>query len=177
MIRIITIATLLAVSVSCDRKSENKTAEASPQEKVAAVIDTTPRVVGIGGIFFGSDNPKEVRKWYGENLGLAINEYGSPFEFRNANNPDEINYLQWSPFKTGNEYFLPSKKEFMINYRVNNLEGLLRKLKASGVTIVDSIDTYEYGKFLHIMDLEGNKIELWEPVDSVLSKIGSKTTK
>jgi predicted enzyme related to lactoylglutathione lyase len=65
----------------------------------------------------------------------------------------------------------------MINYRVNNLEGLLRKLKANGVSIVDSVLTVDYGKFVHIMDPDGNKIELWEPVDSVLTKLGGKTTK
>jgi len=139
--------------------------------------DTIPRVTGIGGIFFFSDNPQETREWYGKNLGIEINEYGSVFEFRNANRPDEINYLQWSPFKKGSKYFSPSKKEFMINYRVQNIEGLVRNMKKNGVTIVDSIETYEYGKFVHIMDSEGNKIELWEPVDHVLTKIGSKTTK
>jgi len=137
----------------------------------------TPKVTGIGGIFFFSDNPEKTREWYAENLGLEVNEWGSSFEFRNANRPDEINYLQWSPFKKGSEYFAPSSKEFMINYRVQNIEGLVKKLEAAGVTIVDEIESFEYGKFVHIMDNEGNKIELWEPVDSVLTEIGSKTTK
>ncbi|MBI2966801.1 MAG: VOC family protein [Bacteroidetes bacterium] len=139
--------------------------------------DTTPRVTGIGGIFFFSDNPKETKEWYRKNLGLETNEYGSSFEFRNANRPEEINYLQWSPFKKGSEYFAPSKKEFMINYRVQNIEGLVNKLKKNGVTIVDEIETFEYGKFVHIMDSEGNKIELWEPIDSVFTAMGGKTTK
>jgi len=139
--------------------------------------DTMPRVTGIGGIFFFSDNPEETRQWYAENLGLEVNEWGSSFEFRNANYPEEINYLQWSPFKTGSEYFAPSKREFMINYRVNNIEGLVKKLKANGVMVVDEIETYDYGQFVHIMDAEGNKIELWEPVDSVFTALGMKTTK
>lgn len=139
--------------------------------------DTTPKVTGIGGIFFFSENPAVAREWYGKNLGLEINEYGSTFEFRNSSRPNEINYLQWSPFKKGNAYFAPSKKEFMINYRVQNIEGLVKKLKENGVTIVDTIETYDYGKFVHIMDPEGNKLELWEPVDSILTKIGSKTTR
>jgi hypothetical protein len=139
--------------------------------------DTTPKVTGIGGIFFGSTNPKESRNWYGKNLGLALQDFGSPFEFRNANYPDEINYLIWSPFKIGNEYFSPSKKEFMINYRVQNLKGLLKNLKENNVIILDTIETYDYGKFLHIMDLDSNKIELWEPIDSILTKNGGKTTK
>lgn len=137
----------------------------------------TPKVTGIGGIFFFSEDPERAREWYAENLGLAVNEYGSSFEFRNANRPEEINYLQWSPFKKGDEYFAPSKKEFMINYRVQNIEGLVEKLRANGVTIVDSIETFDYGKFVHIMDHEGNKIELWEPVDSVFTAMGGETTK
>jgi predicted enzyme related to lactoylglutathione lyase len=73
--------------------------------------------------------------------------------------------LQWTPFKNGSYYFAPSKKDFMINYRVQNIEGLVKRLQENGVTVVDSIATYDYGKFVHIMDDEGNKIELWEPVD------------
>lgn len=126
--------------------------------------DTTPKVTGIGGIFFFSDNPQQTREWYAKNLGLETNDYGSTFEFRNINKPEEINQLQWSPFKKGSEYFAPSKKEFMINYRVNNIEGLVDKLKENGVTIVDEIQTFDYGKFVHIMDSEGNKLELWEPI-------------
>ena len=139
--------------------------------------DTTPKVTGIGGIFFFSDNPKETREWYQQNLGIETTEYGSSFESRNANNPDEINYLQWSPFKKGSEYFVPSKKEFMINYRVQNIEGLVKKLKGNGVTVLDEIESFDYGKFVHIMDAEGNKIELWEPIDKVFTDMGGKTTK
>jgi predicted enzyme related to lactoylglutathione lyase len=126
--------------------------------------DTTPKVTGIGGIFFYSDNPKEIKEWYAKNLGLEINAWGSSsFESRDLNKPDEINSLQWSPFKKGDAYFSPSQKEFMINYRVQHLEELVTQLKENGVTILDSIATYDYGKFVHIMDAEGNKIELWEP--------------
>jgi predicted enzyme related to lactoylglutathione lyase len=125
-----------------------------------------PKVTGIGGIFFFSDNPEQTRKWYGQNLGLEINDYGSTFESRNLNKPDEINALQWSPFKNGDTYFSPSKKEFMINYRVQNIEELVKKLRENGVTILDEIESYDYGKFVHIMDPEGNKLELWEPIDS-----------
>ncbi|MFF5384382.1 VOC family protein [Pedobacter suwonensis] len=126
--------------------------------------DTAPKVTGIGGIFFFSDNPKETKDWYAKNLGVEINAWGAvSFDSRNIDNPDEVESLQWSPFKKGDEYFSPSKKEFMINYRVQNLEALLEKLKENGVTILDEMATYDYGKFIHIMDAEGNKIELWEP--------------
>lgn len=139
--------------------------------------ELTPKVTGIGGIFFRSKNPKEAREWYAKNLGLAVNEYGSTFEFRNAQKPDEINYLQWSAFDKNTDYFNPSEKEFMINYRVQNLEGLIKQLKENGVTVVDEIEEYDYGKFVHIMDHEGNKIELWEPVDKVFTDMGGETTK
>lgn len=139
--------------------------------------DTIARVTGIGGIFFLSDDPQSLKEWYGKNLGLEIDAYGSVFEFRNANRPDEVNYLRWSPFDKKSDYLLPSKKEFMVNYRVQNLDLLVQKLKANGVTLLDSIEMYEYGKFVHILDIEGNKIELWEAIDSVLTKMGGKTTK
>ncbi|KPH14386.1 VOC family protein [Chryseobacterium sp. ERMR1:04] len=132
-------------------------------ENPASPADTTPKVTGIGGIFFFTDNPKETREWYAKNLGLDTNDWGSTFKSRNVNNPEEVDSLQWSPFKSGSEYFAPSKKEFMINYRVQNIEGLVNNLKENGVTVVDEIVAYEYGKFVHIMDADGNKIELWEP--------------
>ena len=89
-------------------------------------------------------------------MGLEINEWGSSsFESQDINRPDVINALQWSPFKKGDDYFSPSKKEFMINYLVQNIEGLVNKLRENGVTILDSIATYDYGKFVHIMDTEG----------------------
>lgn len=141
------------------------------------MADTTPKVTGIGGIFFRTKDPAKIKKWYGENLGLAISDYGSSFEFRNANRPEEINYLQWSPFEEGTDYFDPSEKEFMINYRVQNMEALVQKLREKGVVILDEIEEYDYGKFVHIMDPEGNKIELWEPVDSVFTKMGGETTR
>lgn len=139
-------------------ESENKT------DNSASSSDITPKVTGIGGIFFFTDNPKDTREWYSKNLGFDVNDWGSTFESRNINNPDEINALQWSPFKKGDEYFAPSKKDFMINYRVQNIEGLVKQLKENGVTVLDEIATYDYGKFVHILDAEDNKIELWEPI-------------
>lgn len=132
--------------------------------------DTTPKVTGIGGVFFFFDNPQETKAWYSQNLGFDTDEWGSTFGSRNINKPEEVNYLQWSPFQKGSEYFQPSKKEFMINYRVQNLVGLLVKLQENGVIILDEVQSFEYGKFVHIMDPEGNKIELWEPVDTALVK-------
>jgi predicted enzyme related to lactoylglutathione lyase len=125
---------------------------------------STPKVTGIGGIFFFSDNLQKTKEWYTKNLGIEINDWGSSsFESRNIDKPEEVNSLQWCPFKKGDAYFAPSKKEFMINYRVQHIEALVEQLKANGVTLLDELATYDYGKFIHIMDGEGNKIELWEP--------------
>ncbi len=171
---ILFIAALLIIA--CTPKNENSDSLSDIDSK-PLVKDTTPRVCGIGGIFFKSENPAEAKEWYRKNLGLAVDDFGAPFEFRNANRPDEVNYLNWDAFPDSTEYFLPSQKEFMINYRVQNIEGLLRILKQNKVTILGEITNYEYGKFLYIMDSEGNKIELWEPVDSVLTQMGRATTK
>lgn len=164
---IFVIVILLGGKVTTEAQSENSYIK----------IDTIPRVTGIGGIFFYSEDPQQLKDWYGKNLGLEIDDYGSVFEFRNASKKEEVNYLRWSPFKKNSAYFHPSKKEFMINYRVNNLKALVNKLKENGITVLDTIETYPYGRFVHILDPEGNKIELWEAVDSILTKIGGKTTK
>ena len=112
------ILLLIIISASCNtatNKNEiNNTQTDKLEQKDIIMNDATPKVTGIGGIFFRSKNPKETSEWYGKNLGLAIDEYGSAFEFRNANKPDEINYLRWSPFEEGTDYFKPSEKDFMI---------------------------------------------------------------
>jgi len=136
------------------------------------------KVTGIGGIFFKCEQPDKMKDWYNKNLGLVTNEYGSLFEFRKADEPEKKAYLQWSPFSKDTKYFEPSEKEFMVNYRVENIEELVNELKKNGVTVVDEIETYDYGKFVHILDPENNKIELWEPVDKVFSdSFEGKTTK
>jgi predicted enzyme related to lactoylglutathione lyase len=139
------------------------------------------KVTGIGGIFFKCKDPKKMREWYKTNLGLNTNQYGAVFEWRQGADTTKKGFTQWSPFSEKTKYFEPSTKDFMINYRVENLEGLIDQLRKDSVTIVDKIETVEYGKFVHIMDIEGNKLELWEPNDIVYEKLGekmgSKTTK
>ncbi len=139
------------------------------------------KVTGIGGIFFKCKDPQKVRTWYQEHLGLNTNQYGAVFEWRQGADTTKKGFTQWSPFKETTKYFEPSTKEFMINYRVENLEALVAQLQKDGVTITDKIEAVEYGKFVHIMDIEGNKLELWEPNDLAYEKLGvqmgSKTTK
>ena len=134
------------------------------------------RVTGIGGIFFKCKDPEATRAWYSNNLGLKTNEYGALFESRKSSDPDVKTYLQWSPFEENTTYLQPSGKDFMINYRVENLDGLVEQLRSNGVIILDEIENYEYGRFIHILDPEGNKIELWEPVDKVFTDIYEGTT-
>ena len=103
--------------------------------------------------------------WYQKHLGLETNAYGATFEWYENEGSKKKAMTQWTPFSDSTNYFDPSTKEFMINYRVENLEALVVELKKEGVTIVDEMETYDYGKFIHILDAEGNKIELWEPID------------
>lgn len=126
------------------------------------------KVTGIGGVFFKCDDPSKMKEWYGQHLGLETNEYGSTFKSRDLDDPEKVNILQWSTFAKDTNYMEPSKASFMINYRVENLVELEKELRAAGVEICDQIEEYDYGKFLHILDPEGNKIELWEPVDQPL---------
>lgn len=127
------------------------------------VIAEKVRVTGIGGVFFKAANPKELVAWYGKHLGFKTDDYGSTFWWNDKYGNDCS--TQWSPFKDDTTYFQPSEKQFMQNFRVANLEVLLRNLAEEGVTIVGEMETYDYGKFGWIIDPEGNKIELWEPID------------
>jgi predicted enzyme related to lactoylglutathione lyase len=165
LLTVISLAALLAGWYPTTKKSNPMEDQKNQTDRSTSPADTTPKVTGIGGIFFYADDLKETKEWYAKNLGIETNAWGSSgFESRNINRPDEINSLQWKPFKKGDDYFAPSKKEYMINYTVQNLEGLVKKLEENGVTILDSIATYDFGKFVHILDAEGNKIELWEPI-------------
>jgi predicted enzyme related to lactoylglutathione lyase len=129
------------------------------------------RVTGIGGIFFKCQDPEATRAWYERHLGFQTDPYGTSFEWRQADNPDQKGFTVWSPMKASTPYFDPSSKEFMVNYRVENLTELVEILKSEGVTILDDIETFEYGKFVHILDPDGQKVELWEPVDDVYDRM------
>lgn len=121
------------------------------------------RVIGIGGVFFKSEDNAALRDWYNKHLGIESESWGAVFEWRRKDNPDDLTSTSWSPFKKETTYFEPSKKDFMVNYQVENLVELMAALQEEGVTIVGEVQDSEYGKFGWILDLEGNKIELWEP--------------
>lgn len=121
------------------------------------------RVTGIGGIFFKTEDPDHIKSWYGKHLGLPVDQYGCTFWWKDKEGNDCS--TQWSPFSKDTKYFSPSDKPFMMNFRVENLVELLETLKEEGVTVVGEIEEYDYGKFGWILDPEGNKLELWEPID------------
>ncbi len=121
------------------------------------------KVTGIGGVFFKTENPKETKDWYKKHLSFNTDDWGCTFWWKDKDGNKAS--TQWSPFDKKTDYFSPSKKDFMFNYRVENLVELLEELKQDGVTVIDKIEEYDYGKFGWIIDLDGNKIELWEPID------------
>ena len=139
------------------------------------------KATGIGGIFFKCKDPNKVKEWYQRHLGFNTDQYGTVFEWWQGADSTKKGFTQWSPFAEKTKYFEPSTKDFMINYRVENIESLVEEFKKNGVTVVDTIETVNYGKFFHILDVEGNKVELWEPNDIEYEKLGrqlgSKTTK
>jgi predicted enzyme related to lactoylglutathione lyase len=123
------------------------------------------KITGIGGVFFKAADQKKTHKWYAENLGLEIGEYGANFAWRDLSH-DTKRYTTWSTFKRDTDYF--GDQDYMINYRVDDLEAILAKFKANGINLVKPMETYEYGKFAWVVDPDGNRIELWEPVDGQL---------
>jgi len=138
-----------------------------------ANTNTSPRVTGIGGLFFKSKDPKTLREWYKQHLHLDAGPYGAKFDWRQGDDQSKYGCTSWSIFGEKTTYFAPSTKDFMINYRVNNLTHLVEQLQKDGITLVDTSQDSDYGKFIHILDCEQNKIELWEPkLEDYNTKVG-----
>jgi len=129
------------------------------------------KVTGIGGIFFKTKDVQKTKEWYQKNLGLETDQWGTNFEWRTARDPNQKGFTQWSPSPPTSQFFGDSGQQFMINYRVDNLEKLLKELSQAGVTILDEVESVEYGKFVHILDPDGHKVQLWEPIDEEYDKI------
>ncbi len=128
------------------------------------------RVTGIGGIFFKSENPDTLYRWYETHLGIrrSADGAGAVFEWRERQDSGDDDAATngmtvWSIFPRSTKYFDPSASAFMINYRVDDLDALLAALASEGVQIDPHREDYDYGRFAWIMDPEGNRIELWEP--------------
>ncbi len=124
------------------------------------------KVTGVGGVFLTSTDVEATKAWYAKHLGFPIDQYGAMWDMRTSGKVDAPVYLQWSVMETGTEYMKPSSEAYMVNYRVDDLVTLIDQLRRDGVTILDEMETFDYGKFIHILDIDGRKVELWEPVDT-----------
>ncbi|MEY3236770.1 MAG: hypothetical protein RI883_871 [Bacteroidota bacterium] len=125
------------------------------------------KAIGLGGVFLKFKEPTKMNLWYSEILGLTTNDYGVLFSFKSEKSKTAL--LQLGTFLSDSDYFGRNEQQVMLNFRVDNLELMLIRLKASKVEILDEMETYEYGKFIHISDPEGNRIELWEPIDEAFT--------
>ena len=122
------------------------------------------RVTGIGGIFIKAADPALMKEWYSRHLGLDISEWGgTTFPWHTPEQPNLNGTTVWSLFPSSSSYFDPSKAPFMVNYRVEDLDELLRVLRAEGCDVDEKTDSSEFGKFGWVMDPEGNRVELWQP--------------
>lgn len=140
----------------------NKTTQGSEDEN---------KILGFGGVFFKAKDAKTLCEWYNTHLGTTFGkERYMNFKWRKREDPNAKATTTFGIFSAKSKYFDPSTKEFMFNFRVKNLKGMIEKLKSEGVTVVGDIQEFDYGSFGWILDPEGNKIELWEPNDSVLEK-------
>jgi predicted enzyme related to lactoylglutathione lyase len=129
------------------------------------------RVTGIGGVFFKARDPQKLAAWYRENLGIDqpadTNGGGAPpnhgFEWREKDHSEKIGITDWAVFPARTKYFGTGPQPFMIDYRVDNLDGVLAQLRAAGATVEPKIETGPNGRFAWAADPEGNRFELWEP--------------
>ena len=122
------------------------------------------RVTGIGGIFLSAKDPKALCDWYKKHLGIDIQDWGgAAFTWTDSEGNPTKGTTIWSVGPADGNHFAPSKSTFMVNYRVEDLAALLKALREEGCDVLDKTDDSEYGKFGWVMDLEGNKVELWQP--------------
>lgn len=137
------------------------------------MADSKPRVHGLGGVFFKSENPEQLSAWYAKHLGFGVKGWGGAQFFWNRVDRGGIDgrdaptgergYTVWSPFKANTEYFKPSDKPFMLNFRVDDLDATLAAMREEGCNVLDRGEDGEQGKFGYVMDPEGHLIELWQP--------------
>ncbi|HET9769029.1 MAG TPA: VOC family protein [Thermoanaerobaculia bacterium] len=124
------------------------------------------RATGIGGVFFKSKggDSKALAAWYQQHLGMQPEDFGSVILRWPDDKAEDKGLTVWHVAASGSQWFSPSDSSFMINYRVDDLDELLAQLRAGGVEVVGGPESHENGKFAWIMDPDGNKVELWEPM-------------
>lgn len=128
-------------------------------------VRASPAITGIGGVFFKADDPARLQAWYREHLGIDAGDAGANFWWRNREDPGRHGRTVWSVFARDSGYFGDTGQQWMINYRVDDLDGLLARLREQGIERVGDIEAYWFGRFAWIVDGEGNRVELWEPAD------------
>ncbi len=122
------------------------------------------KITGIGGVFFKSTGKgAALAAWYREHLGMALEDFGGAILRWPADKVEDGGLTVWCVADSDSQWFSPSASSIMINYRVDDLAGMLAQLQAGGVDIVTGPESHENGTFAWIMDPEGNKVELWEP--------------
>lgn len=173
MRRILSFSLILSSAIiGCTIQTpEDQTKQSEVKSPPGIEENEEPRITGVGGIFFKADDPKKMKTWYKNKLGLNTDQWGTNFEWYQGRDSTKKGFTQWSPFGSKTSFFEPSTKDYMINYRVVHLEKMLQQLESKGVNILDSIAHTDYGKFVHILDVEGNKVELWEPIDTEYEKL------
>ena len=140
----------------------------SPEAAHAAVQELEASgVTGLGGVFFKTADPASLRDWYRTTLGIAAEDWGGfAFQWLDKDQPEETGYTVWGMFPEETEYFGPGDQSYMINFRVADLEALLVALREAGVEVVGEMEEHPNGKFAWVLDPEGRRLELWEPVPS-----------
>lgn len=122
------------------------------------------RVTGIGGVFFKAKDAPTLRAWYARHLGIEVEEWGgTAFTWTDPDGKPTAGMTIWSVAPATSDQFAPGSASFMINYRVEDLHGLVAALRAEGCNVLDKIEDTEYGKFAWVIDPEDNKVELWQP--------------
>ena len=122
------------------------------------------RITGVGGVFLKCNDPAALAAWYKKHLGMPLEDWGGAILKWPDDKAEDQGLTVWHLAAHESDWFAPSQSSFMINYRVDNLVEMLDQLRAADVTIVKGPESHENGKFAWIMDPDGNKIELWEPL-------------
>src|SRR6202521_4891466 len=163
--RTITLGSLLLISI-CSKGGQEVQSPQPEKSKPPVKMEQRGRILGIGGVFFKSANRDQMREWYSKHLGLADKGQGVMLPWREHDDPQKEHVTVWTVFPTSTHYFDPSPAPFMVNYIVDDLDALLDRLKQEGVKIDAKRMNESYGRFAWIYDLDGNKIELWQPLSA-----------
>jgi len=157
------LLTLTLMLLPLCHAQQTPTTAANPTKDSAGASSERGRILGIGGVFFKSADPKQTREWYAKHLGIANKGGDAMLPWREKDNPDQEHVTVWTVFPANTKYFEPNQA-FMVNYIVDDLDALLERLRKEGVRIDPKRQDADYGRFAWIYDADGNKVELWQPL-------------